>query len=348
MLETSEDPGRPDWDSAACYDYKLPTSQIAQVPLEPRSSSRLLVAREHEILDRHITDLASFCEPGDVVVVNSSRVMRARLRLARASGGGVEVLLLGPLDELGFAEALVRPSARVQVGETLYWRDEPVLRVDEPIKGDYDGARPRRVWARDADLVTQIGEVPLPPYIHQALDDDERYQTVYSRELGSVAAPTAGLHLDKSVLADLEGSGVKVVDVTLHVGMGTFAPLGGESVSEHHIHKESYHIRRDTWEQILSAKRRVVVGTTVVRTLETAYLSGKLVGNSELFIVPGFRFHVTDVLLTNFHVPRSTLLCLVAAAVGPDWRRYYEYALGHGYRFLSFGDAMLCEVRPWT
>jgi S-adenosylmethionine:tRNA ribosyltransferase-isomerase len=345
VIESS--PSVPDWESAKTYDYHLPRSRIAQVPLEPRSASRLLVAIGGAVQDCRVSDLPRFCAPGDVVVVNSTRVMRARLRLKRASGAAIEVLLLAPFDNGGFGEALVRPSARVREGEMLYWGDVPALRVDEPLFGDFDGARPRKVWAAAPGLVNEIGEVPLPPYIHKTLEDDERYQTVYSEELGSVAAPTAGLHLDEGVLSDLRAQGADVVDVTLHVGMGTFAPLGAESVSQHHIHKESYHIRPEVFEKILAAKRRVVIGTTVVRTLETAALSGRLSGVSELFITPGFHFQLTDLLLTNFHVPRSTLLCLVAAAVGPDWRRYYDHALEQGYRFLSFGDAMLCEVRSW-
>ncbi|MHB8189418.1 MAG: tRNA preQ1(34) S-adenosylmethionine ribosyltransferase-isomerase QueA [Ferrimicrobium sp.] len=337
-----------DWDETSTYDYHLPASSIAQEPLTPRSASRLLVALGDRVVNSTVGALASWLEPGDVVVVNSSKVIPARIRCRRESGGVVELLLLGDRGVDGRFEALVRPSARVRVGETLYHDDAPLCRVDEPAPGSFDGVHPRMVMILDPERAEAVGEIALPPYIHRSLADPERYQTLYAVEPGSVAAPTAGLHLDDVVFRGLRERGISVASITLHVGLGTFAPVVSERVSDHHIHAERYSVTPEVWRMIESAPRVIAIGTTVVRTLETVARSGELSGYSELFIAPGYHFEVIDAMLTNFHVPRSTLLCLVAAAVGPQWLGLYEYAVASGYRFLSFGDAMLIPVGQWS
>lgn len=335
---------------AAFFDYELPTGAIAQEPVEPRDAARLLVDRGAGMTHATVADLPDLLEPGDLVVVNDTKVLRARLQLTKTTGGRVEVLLLGPMTRpvtdsgppaAGERwEALVRGSRRVRPGTTLLLDGEPAVRVGADL-----GDGQRAVELVRADVMDRAGQIPLPPYIHRPLADDDRYQTVFADRPGSVAAPTAGLHLTPEVLARLGRRAIDVVSVELRVGLGTFRPITAERIDDHDMHAEWYRVAEDDWPRIQAATRVVAVGTTVVRTLESVAATGDLVGTTDLFISRPFRWQVVDTLLTNFHVPRSSLLVLVDAFVGPRWRDLYEEALAAGYRFLSFGDAMLVDRR---
>ena len=325
--------------SAAGFDYVLPQDAIAQEPREPRSSARLLVDLDATAppLHRTVADLPDHLEAGDVLVVNETRVLPARLVLRKTSGGAAEVFLLEREPE-GSWLALVRPGRRVPPGTVLEADDgSPVVRVGEGV--DDEGTRRVHLLA-DAH---EHGTIPLPPYIHEPLADPDRYQTVYARREGSVAAPTAGLHLTSEVLDDVRRKGVDIHVVDLAVGLGTFRPLTGDDLDAHHMHEERYEVPEATMEACTGATGRVVaVGTTTLRALEAAARTGELAGRTDLFIRPGFDFRVVDVLFTNFHQPRSTLLVLLSAFAGHDrWQARYAEALAEGYRFLSFGDAML-------
>lgn len=327
-------------------DYDLPDAAIAQRPIEPRDAARLLVDQGPGAVPAHriVRDLPTLLDAGDLLVLNDTRVRRARLQLRKPSGGRVEVLLL---DDLGGQrwEALVRPSRKVAPGTVL--AGEPgtggeegvVVEVGDDLGG---GRRIVTVLAGDAEAA---GEVPLPPYIHETLDDPERYQTVYARRAASAAAPTAGLHLTDEVLSACRAAGVDLARVELVVGLDTFRPIATNRVEDHAMHTESYDVPAATWDAVertrASGGRIVAVGTTVVRALESVAARGALTGRTDLLIRPGHRWVAVDRLLTNFHVPRTTLLALVAAFVGPRWRELYATALAEGYRFLSFGDASL-------
>jgi S-adenosylmethionine:tRNA ribosyltransferase-isomerase len=305
-------------------EYDLPPELVAQVPVEPRDASRLLVYRRAEGTLEHRTfrELPDVLE-NELVVVNDTRVVPARLRLRRESGGAAEVLLVERVDDNGTWEALVRPSRRLRAGEEL----GPV-RLREPLG---DGR-----WLV-ALRGTPEGDMPLPPYIHEPLADPLRYQTVYGEVEGSAAAPTAGLHFTPELLAAFDS-----VRVTLHVGLDTFRPVNAETLEEHELHGERYSVTPGAWERIDAAERVLAVGTTTVRVLETVARSGELTGRTTLFVVPGFRFRRVDALLTNFHLPRSTLLALVMASAGVEVvREIYREAIAERYRFYSFGDAML-------
>jgi S-adenosylmethionine:tRNA ribosyltransferase-isomerase len=321
---------------AAAFDYDLPPAAIAQTPVEPRDSARLLVAIDPEGTVGHCTvaDLPDLLDPGDVLVVNETKVLPARLLLRKATGGSVEVLLLEPTKD-GWWEALVKPARRVPAGTVLLHDDVEVVEVGDPV-GD-DGRR----LVRPLEAIDDHGIVPLPPYITEPLADPTRYQTVFARTPGSVAAPTAGLHLTEAVLGRCRGKGVEVVTVDLKVGIGTFRPITSENVNDHVMHSEAYEVPAETWKACQAARRVVAVGTTTVRALESSAATGRLEGRTDLFITPGYEFAVVDVLLTNFHMPRSSLLVLLEAFAGPRWRDLYREALTTGYRFLSFGDAML-------
>ena len=305
-------------------DYDLPTELVAQTPIERRDASRLLVYRRvsGEIEHRTVAQLPELLS-GELVVVNDTRVVPARLRLHRASGGAVEVLLLERVDDNGTWEALVRPSKRLGAGE----RVGPV-RLRE--------ARGEGRWLVEV-AGKPAGEMPLPPYIHEPLADPERYQTVYGVAEGSAAAPTAGLHFTDELLAALDP-----VRVTLHVGLDTFRSVTETRLEDHVLHGERYSVDAPVWERIAAAELVLAVGTTTVRVLETVARSGELAGRTTLFITPGFTFRRVDALLTNFHLPRSTLLALVMAFAGIDAvREIYRTAVAERYRFYSFGDAML-------
>jgi S-adenosylmethionine:tRNA ribosyltransferase-isomerase len=324
---------------SAAFDYELPAAAIAQEPLEPRDAARLLVDRgpgrppEH----RHVADLPDLLRPGDLLVVNDTRVRAARLRLRRPTGGAAEVLLLRDLGDDEW-EALVRPSRRLAPGSVLEG-DGVVVRVGA------DLGEGRRLVVVDGDPAPSA-EVPLPPYITRPLDDPGRYQTVYARPVAaSTAAPTAGLHLTDGVLSRCRARGIGVATVELEVGLDTFRPVTTASLDDHVMHSEVYDVPAATLDACAEAGRVVAVGTTVVRALEAAAHDGPGRRSTDLFVRGDFEFALVDVLLTNFHLPRTTLLALVDAFVGPRWRALYEAALAAGYRFLSFGDAMLVERR---
>lgn len=323
-------------------DYDLPAAAIAQTPVEPRDAARLLDATGADVAHRTVAELPALVGPGDVVVVNDSKVIPARLHLVKMSGGRAEVLLLDPLggDEW---TALVRPGRRLPPGTLLAAGagGAPVLEVGERI-GD-DGQRRVRFLGDPESVVASCGSMALPPYIHTPLDRPERYQTVYADRPGSVAAPTAGLHLTEAVLQGIGAAGAAVARVDLAVGLGTFRPVSAERAEDHVMHTERYRIPEATWAACRDSRRVVAIGTTTVRALETAGATGALAGGSDLYIRPGFPFSVVDVLLTNFHLPRSSLLLMLEAFCGPRWRHLYAVALESGYRFLSFGDAMLVE-----
>lgn len=321
-------------------EYDLPEAAIAQVPAEPRDAARLLDAGSDPPRHLLVRDLPDLLRPGDLLVLNNSRVIPARLLLRKGTGGAAEVLLLGPVPgRPGTWEALVRPGRRLAPGTVLSAGDQPVVQVGQRLAGGN-----REVTALVTDLAP-FGSLALPPYIHEPLSDPERYQTVYSERPGSVAAPTAGLHLTPAVLQRCQEVGAKVATVDLAVGLGTFRPIKGGQVEGHSMHAEHYCVPAATWQACQEAKRAgarvVAVGTTSVRAMESAAATGVLEGRTELFIQPGHSFSVVDVLMTNFHQPRSTLLVLLEAFAGPRWRQLYHLALREGYRFLSFGDAML-------
>jgi S-adenosylmethionine:tRNA ribosyltransferase-isomerase len=306
-------------------EYELPRELIAQHPPERRDQSRLLVYERETGAVRHrrFAELPDELSRGELVVVNDTRVVPARIRTRRETGGAVEVLLLEPLDEDGLWEGLAQPSRRLRPGERL----GPVELVEPLGEGRW---RLRLAGA-------PAGEMPLPPYISEPLAEPERYQTVYSREEGSAAAPTAGLHFTPELLERLD-----VERVTLHVGLDTFRPIVADALSEHRLHSERYDVRTQAWERIRSADRVLAVGTTTVRVLETVASNTVLQGRTRLFIRPGHEFQRVDALLTNFHLPRSTLLALVMAFAGvEETRELYRLAIAQRYRFYSFGDAML-------
>ena len=306
-------------------DYALPPELIAQRPLERRDHSRLLVYERAsgEVRHRRFDELTEELAAGTLTVVNDTRVLPARLRLQRPGGGEAEVLLLERLGPDGLWEGLARPSRRLKAGQRL----GPVELL-EPLG---EGRWRLRLEGEPA------GEAPLPPYITEPLGDPERYQTVYAASEGSAAAPTAGLHFTPELLGGLE-----VERVTLHVGLDTFRPVTVESLAEHELHSERYEVAPAAWERIRSASHVLAVGTTTVRVLETLARGAPLEGRTELFVLPGFDFRRVDALLTNFHLPRSTLLALVMAFAGvEETRRLYRVAVEERYRFYSFGDAML-------
>ena len=317
------------------YDYDLPEGAIAQRPAEPRTSARLLVALgdDEEVTHRTVADLPVLLGDGDLVVVNDTRVLPARLFLTKPTGGAVEVLLLERAGDDRW-EALVRPSRRVPPGTRLF---DGAVEVAEAEGDAGDGRRIVRLLA-DPE---KHGRLALPPYIHEPLADDTRYQTVYARTPGSVAAPTAGLHLTDDLIGRIEAVGAKVARVDLAVGLDTFRPVTAERAEDHVMHSERYRVPEETMAAARQARRVVAIGTTTVRALESAAATGELEGRTRLFIRPGFEFAVVDVLMTNFHLPRSTLLLMLAAFAGDRWRSLYATALRDGYRFLSFGDAML-------
>jgi len=335
------------------FDFDLPERLIAQHPLEDRTASRLLVLNKEtgQIDHRRFVDLISYVEPGDVLVLNDSRVMPARLiGEKKETGANIEVLLLKPLGEDRW-ETLVKPGKRMKPGTEVIFGDGLLRCVCEEVtesggrivRFEYDGIF--------YEILDRLGSMPLPPYIHAQLEDQERYQTVYARERGSAAAPTAGLHFTREYLQQLQEKGVIIAYLTLHVGLGTFRPVSADRVEEHVMHAEYYEIPPETAQKIEAAKaagkRVIAVGTTSCRTLETVGRNngGKVVASSgwtDIFIYPGYQFQVIDGLLTNFHLPKSTLVMLVSALAGREnILRAYQEAIQQEYRFFSFGDAML-------
>lgn len=335
----------------ADFDYELPEDLIAQTPVEPRDTSRLMLLNKQT---GDVTHKAQFKEildelgDGDVLVFNNSRVIPARLHGHRAgSGGRVEVFLLTPCGEKQW-ECLVKPGKKCPIGQQIIFNDE--LQGEVTGKTDFGGRIIKFSCTGDFETVLeQSGEVPLPPYITTELKDKERYQTVYAKEKGSVAAPTAGLHFTPELLKALKDKGVQLAFVTLHVGIGTFRPVSVENIKEHTMHTEHYVINQATADLLnvakTAGKRIVAVGTTSVRTLESAADGeGKIkagYGETNIFIYPGYQFKLVDALVTNFHLPKSTLLMLISALAGREQcLAAYAEAVRKRYRFFSFGDAM--------
>jgi len=334
------------------FDYNLPEELIAQTPVEPRDHSRLLVydRADHSIQHLHFYDLPRFLNAGDVMVINDTRVIPARLLGEKEETHvPVEILLLKRLEK-DLWEALVRPGRRLAPGTWCSFGDG-LLRA-EIVDRAPEGARLVRFHYQGVfeEILDRLGQMPLPPYIHERLQDRERYQTVYAREEGSAAAPTAGLHFTPELLETIRQKGVDIVPVLLHVGLGTFRPVKEEDVSQHQMHVEHYEVTPEAAERINRARaeghRCVCIGTTSVRTLETASTEDGLVhaqnGDTGIFIMPGYHFKAIDALVTNFHLPQSTLLMLISALMGREEAlRVYNIAVEEKYRFFSFGDAML-------
>ena len=335
------------------FEYELPAGAIAQTPAEPRDASRLLVLERASgaLTHARFVDIGRWLTPEDLLGVNDSRVIPARLRGTRPGGGVAELLVLRPLDDgSGRWEALARPSRRLADGAVISLRSGDRVTVGERLG---DGSRAVRFDGDPHAIMARAGEMPLPPYIHDRSAPDERYQTVYARPPGSAAAPTAGLHFTPELLASLEAAGVRRATVTLHVGLDTFRPLEGEYVDEHVIHREWYEVPPETGSELTGGRRVVAVGTTAVRVLETAARTDASAGWTDLYITPPYRFAAVGALVTNFHLPRSSLLLLVTAFVQAGMGdadalaardrllAAYRTALAEGYRFFSFGDAML-------
>lgn len=338
------------------FDYPLPPERIAQTPLPERDASRLLHVRPDGGIDDHVfTDLPGLLRPGDLLVANETRVRHARLHGTDAAGRAVELLLLEHLGGDDYT-CLAKPGRRAAPGAELRFGGGLSAAVLAG-RGTHPGERRVRLRVAGGDVertVEEAGAAPLPPYIRGFHGDPERYQTVYAAgDPSSAAAPTAGLHFTDAVLSALRDRGVGWTTVRLDVGLGTFAPMRGESVDEHVMHREHYDVSENAAALVERTRVRggrvVAVGTTVVRVLESCAADGGVrvgAGSSDLFIRPGFRFRAVDGLLTNFHQPRSTLLVLLAAFIGDAWRDAYAHALQSGYRFLSFGDCMLCWPQP--
>ncbi|MCW0952771.1 tRNA preQ1(34) S-adenosylmethionine ribosyltransferase-isomerase QueA [Weissella ceti] len=334
------------------FDYDLPEELIAQTPLLDRSSSRLLDvnAVTGEVADKHFYDIVDYLNEGDALVMNNSRVLPARLYGTRpGTGGGVEVLLLRQ-DNGDVWETLIKPAKKYKVGQEIVFGDGQLTAVvteelehgGRMVEFRYDGIF--------LEILESLGEMPLPPYIKEKLDDQERYQTVFSKVNGSAAAPTAGLHWTPELLAKVEAKGVKIVELTLHVGLGTFRPVEETNLEDHKMHSEFYQLSQDAADTLnevhANGGRIVATGTTSIRTLETIGQknAGRLVADSgwtDIFIKPGYQWTVVDAFITNFHLPKSTLVMLVAAFTGREHiLGAYEHAIAQGYRFFSFGDAM--------
>ncbi|MBI5295251.1 MAG: tRNA preQ1(34) S-adenosylmethionine ribosyltransferase-isomerase QueA [Chloroflexi bacterium] len=329
------------------FDYHLPETSIAQTPVEPRDSSRLLVLNRQtgELEQRIFRDVVEYLRPGDLLVLNQTRVIPARIFARKETGGRVELLLLRRRDELTW-EALVGGKG-LRVGKRVRVEDGPEAEILELLNGS---ERLIRFTEPIEPYFPKVGNVPLPPYIHEKLSDPERYQTVYAREPGSAAAPTAGLHFTPRLLDEVRARGVEVAYVTLHVGLDTFAPVTEDDPVEHKIHTEWCELPQETADVINQTRaaggRVIAVGTTSVRTLESVNVGQNAIlpyiGSTSIFILPGYQFKVVDAMITNFHLPKSTLIMLVSAFAGRERiLSAYGTAITCGFRFYSFGDAML-------
>ena len=329
------------------FDYNLPESSIGQTPAEPRDSSRLLVLHRdtNELEHRIFRDVTDFFSPGDLLVLNQTRVIPARIYAKKETGGKVELLLLRRRDDWIW-EALVGGKG-LRIGKSVQVDDGPSAQILEELEGS---ERLIRFSEPIEPYFSRVGNVPLPPYIHEKLHDPERYQTVYSKEPGSAASPTAGLHFTPRLLEELQVKGVRVAYVTLHVGLDTFAPVNEDDPEEHKIHSEWCELSQETADAINETRERggrvIAVGTTSVRTLESAASGQQTISpfsdSTSLFILPGYQFKVVDAMITNFHLPKSTLLMLVSAFAGRErMLKTYQTAVEEGYHFYSFGDAML-------
>lgn len=335
------------------FDFDLPEELIAQTPLKDRASSRLLVVNKEtgDMEDKHFHDILDELQPGDALVMNNTRVLPARLYGEKPeTGGHLEVLLLTNTEGDTW-ETLIKPAKRAKVGTEIQFGDGRLKAVVKEelehggriIEFKYDGIF--------LEILESLGEMPLPPYIKERLDDPDRYQTVYAEENGSAAAPTAGLHFTKELLEEIKAKGVHLVYLTLHVGLGTFRPVSVDNIEEHHMHSEFYRLTEEAAKQLNEVRqaggRIVAVGTTSIRTLETigTKFNGEIQADSgwtDIFITPGYQFKVVEAFSTNFHLPKSTLVMLVSAFAGKDLTlAAYQHAIEEKYRFFSFGDAML-------
>ena len=331
------------------FDYELPEELIAQTPIEPRNASRLMVLnKDSETIEHHhFYELQKFLKAGDTLIFNDTRVIPARLIGHRESGGKVEVLLLRRIEGNKW-ETLVKPGKKAAVGNRIKFGEELNCKVIDNtdcggriVEFEYEGIF--------EEILDRLGETPLPPYIHEKLENGERYQTVYNRERGAAAAPTAGLHFTEEQMKELEETGINLGYITLHVGLGTFRPVKFENIEEHEMHEEFYTIPQETVDLIRKTKeaggRVIAVGTTSIRALESAAETGELqakTGATKIFIYPGYQFKVIDGIITNFHLPKSTLIMLISAFAGRDFiLRAYKEAVKERYRFFSFGDAMI-------
>ncbi len=323
-------------------DYELPEKLIAQHPVEPRDSARLLVATNPSTVEhKHVTDLVDFLEPGDVMVVNDTRVLPARLALHRKTGGAAEVLLLEQRSsDFRLWEALVKPASKIKQDEVLEYFGKRVVRIGPRTEAG-DTFVIEILDENPMELLQRIGAMPLPPYIRSSLTDLERYQTVYARRMASAAAPTAGLHFTPELMARIVAKGVQVETVELVVGLDTFKPISTDDPLDHLIHSEFYSVDQRVMDACKEAKRVIAIGTTATRALESVAASGQLTGRTSLFITPGFQWKVVDMMLTNFHLPKTSLLLMIESFIGTRWRDIYAEAISEQYRFLSFGDAML-------
>lgn len=333
------------------FDFHLPENLIAQTPLKERTNSRLLAVNKTtgELSDKHFYDVADYFNPGDVLVLNDTKVLPARLfGIKEETGAKIEMLLLKPID--GGYEVLIRPSKKVSIGTMVTFGEgklaaECTAKFEEGIhhmKLIYDGIL--------ENVLDELGEMPLPPYIKEKLDDKDRYQTVFARESGSAAAPTAGLHFTEELLAEIKDKGVDIVYITLHVGLGTFRPVAAETIEDHKMHSEFYTMTAEAAKTLNDSKaaggKVISVGTTSTRTLETIIHDHgefkEASGFTDIFIYPGFEYKAVDVLITNFHLPKSSLVMLVSAFSSREHiLNAYAHAVDSEYRFFSFGDAMI-------
>jgi len=324
------------------FDYDLPPELIAQEPIEPRSAARLLVDRGSRPSEHlQVSQFPDLVGEGDLVVVNETRVLPARLSLKRGSGGSVEILLLELVDGRRW-RALARPGRKLREGEVLLSSGEQEV-VEIVGRDSSDDGQFIVELLAEPERLAEIGEMPLPPYITTPLVDPERYQTVYAKRAASAAAPTAGLHFTPELMEQVEASGARIARVELVVGLDTFRPLAVDDVRQHRMHSEQFSVPEHVLAEIADARRVIAVGTTATRAIETAGTTGRLSGRTDIFISRGFRWSVVDVMLTNFHLPRTTLLVMIDAFVGRRWRDLYEEAIRERYRMLSFGDAMLLD-----
>ena len=336
------------------FDYDLPEELIAQTPLEKRDASRLLILDKEtgEIEHHHFNEIINYLNPGDTLVLNDTKVLPARLiGIKEETQAVIEVLLLKNMQEDTW-ECLVKPARRIKVGTTVTFGNGKLKAKCTEIGAD--GIRYFTFLYEEIflEILEQLGTMPLPPYIHKKLEDQSRYQTVYAKEVGSAAAPTAGLHFTKELLKQIKEKGVHIAYITLHVGLGTFRPVSVDTIEQHQMHSEYYHMTKEVAEQLMQTKKEnhriIAVGTTSTRTLETIMTKyqefKECSGWTDIFIYPGYQFKAIDALITNFHLPKSTLIMLVSAFAGREQiLNAYQEAVKEKYRFFSFGDAMLIK-----
>lgn len=334
------------------FDYYLPEELIAQTPLEKRSTSRLLVVdrKTGKLEDRHFYEIIDYLDSNDVLVINNTKVLPSRIYGKKVdTNANIEVLLLKEIDD--YWEVLVRPFRRVKVGSIINFGN---LFTGEVIKKLKEGICHIRFKYEGIflNLLDQLGEMPLPPYIHEKLEEKDRYQTIYAEKLGSAAAPTAGLHFDEELLEKVKAKGIEIVNVTLHIGLGTFRSVSVEKIEDHKMHSEHYYMSKEAADKLNEAKakgkRIISVGTTTTRTLESIYTKynefREVSEDTNIFIYPGYEFKAIDALITNFHLPKSTLIMLVSAFYSREKiLKVYEHAVKERYRFFSFGDAMFIK-----